>query len=566
MKRLLFLLFLLAGSPVLHAQGYDMPEVVISNEKANIGGKVYYVHKVLPKQTLFSICKAYGIRDEDLAAVNPGIKDGLKAGSIIFIPAGNARPQDSADTARTNANKETVTAEPAPEKTEPEKMESALAPSLKRVAEHRVRWYESLAGIARKYDVPEKTIRDYNGLSSTDPIRGKVLLIPFMGETSGDGSAPDPDADTFAGTDPAAGNDAGEAPMTPVRRIRWFSADEPLRIALVLPFNLDRNNGDSFYLNFYSGALMAVRDQKEKGAHLILNVYDLAQGAEAILTDPKFKESDLVVGPVEASSLAPFLAFSDKNGIPVVSPLDQKVDSLVENHPFLFQVPASAEVQVANLVRSLHARSDETVLLLIDPSASDTRLADRMEALLQTDGVSYRKVAVGDMAGLMGPAVQRKPAKILIGSENNTFTAEVIRSLNALAKRNIAMEIWCTNRVRNFETSDPDALFNLRAHTSAPYFVDYSDPRDQDFVRRYRALFYAEPDDFAFQGYDIFTCFITAAMQHGTAFFAQAEEYPMQLLHCNLHFVRKDGKSGWRNSATRNLVYDKDDFSIAISK
>ena len=55
-------------------------------------------------------------------------------------------------------------------------------------------------------------------------------------------------------------------------------------------------------------------------------------------------------------------------------------------------------------------------------------------------------------------------------------------------------------------------------------------------------------------------------MQHGTAFFAQAEAYPMQLLHCNLHFVRTDEKSGWRNSATRNLVYDKDDFSIAISR
>ena len=86
MKRLVLLLFLLLAAPLLHAQAYDAPEVVISNEKANIAGKVYYVHKVLAKQTRYSICKAYGVTDEELAAANPDLKDGLKAGSILFIP------------------------------------------------------------------------------------------------------------------------------------------------------------------------------------------------------------------------------------------------------------------------------------------------------------------------------------------------------------------------------------------------------------------------------------------------------------------------------------------------
>ena len=76
MKRLLFLLLLLSAPIVLQAQGYTAPDVVISNEKANIGGKVYYIHKVLPKQTLFSICKAYGVKNEDLLAANPDLKNG----------------------------------------------------------------------------------------------------------------------------------------------------------------------------------------------------------------------------------------------------------------------------------------------------------------------------------------------------------------------------------------------------------------------------------------------------------------------------------------------------------
>ena len=167
-------------------------------------------------------------------------------------------------------------------------------------------------------------------------------------------------------------------PMTPVRKIRHFSADEPLHIALVLPFNVNGNSASNTFLNFYAGALMAVREQKDKGAHLVLNVFDLAKGANAILSDSSFQQSDLVVGPVEAGTIAPFLAFSDENGVPLVSPLDHKVDSLVDSHPFLFQVPASPAIQIENLVRSLKARSDETVILIGGTAEADARLTEQM--------------------------------------------------------------------------------------------------------------------------------------------------------------------------------------------
>ena len=55
-------------------------------------------------------------------------------------------------------------------------------------------------------------------------------------------------------------------------------------------------------------------------------------------------------------------------------------------------------------------------------------------------------------------------------------------------------------------------------------------------------------------------------MQQGTGFFLHPEDHPMQLLHCNFHFVRDHNESGWRNRATRNLVYDKDSYTISVSK
>ena len=567
MKRLLFLCLLAIAIPAgLVAQGYNAPDVTISVEKANIAGKVYYIHKVLPKQTVFSICKAYGVTQEELLTANPDLKNGLKSGSIIFvpykegaIPAQQAR-QEKAPAPAKAVEKPATPDQPAEPAVDP--ANDTLPRVVERVIEHKVRWFESLSSIARKYGLTPGQILDYNGMVSADEIRGKIILIPFLGDV-----VPDDDEilDPEEITPEEEPVETPVAPMAPARKLRYFTADDPMRIALVLPLNASGKGSEQFF-NFYSGALLAIRDLKERGANLVLNVYDLAQGANAIVSDRKFAESDLIIGPVESATLTPFLAFSDQNGIPIVSPLDRKVDSLVEFHPFLFQVPASLEAQAGNLVNSLNFKSSDRVILLTRNAAQDAELLARIETSLQAQGISCRKTALSGLAALLPSGSRLSPSKVIIGSEDKAFATEAIRTLNNLTKRNIPLEVWCTNRVRNYETSDPDALFNIGLHSPAPYFVDYSDPRDQQFVRQYRALFYAEPDDFSFQGYDIFTYFVTALMQQGTGFFLHPEDHPMQLLHCNFHFVRDHNESGWRNRATRNLVYDKDSYTISVSK
>ena len=534
--------------------------MVVSTEKANVAGKVYFLHKVLPKQTVFSICKAYGVTKEELSAANPDLKDGLKAGSILFVPVSEALAK--AEEQQKKAQPEEPVGEQQVE--EPDAAEGLV---VERVIEHRVRWYESIGSIARKYGLSPSEILSYNGLSDADSIRGRILLIPVMGEGQPDDEV-EQTRELSANTDEKVAEtveEKPEEPMMPARKVRWFSSREPLHIALVLPFNAKGGTASPSFLNFYSGALMAIQEQKEKGAHMVVNVYDLAQGADAILADPKFEECELVIGPVEAATMEPFLHFSDRTGAVLVSPLDHKVDSLVDEHPFLFQVPPSPDVQLDNLIGTLR-RNHGPIVLVSSHSSGESVLVSKIEDRLQTAGLPYRKATLSDLSSLASTGTHAAPAQVIIGSENKSFATEALRSLNAMTKRNVPLEVWCTNRVRNLETSDPDALFNLSIHTSVPYFVDYSNPEDQDFVLRYRALYFAEPDDFAFQGHDVLTYFISSMMRQGTGFADQADLHPMQLLHCNFQFVRNHEKSGWRNHATRNLVYDKDDFAILLAK
>lgn len=550
MKRLLLFLSLALLPLLAAAQDYTAPEVKVSTEKVRIGEKLFYVHKVQPRQTVFSICKAYGVTEEDLNAANPDLKNGLKADSILYIPVvenNDAKEEKVEKTDTASVSDGETDSSPGPRE----------GPG--RVIEHKVCLFESARSIARKYDISTDELLDYNGIRARDVTVGMVLLIPVKGTD---------DTETEEVTTEETDSENGEneeTPMPPVRKVRWFSVSDPIRISLVLPFNAATKPSDTF-LNFYCGALMAVQDQKEQGAHVVLNVFDLEQGADAILADSKFQESDLVIGPVEAATMDPFLRFSDEHGVAFVSPLDHKADSLADSHPFFFQVPASQQVQINNLVSNLHAGL-HTPVILVQGSVSDSLILQQMEAALRRNDITYRKAVASELPNLVGPyGSPANPTRILIASENKIAAAEAINTLNTLAKKNLPMSVYCTNRVRNFETSDPDALFNISTHVSAPYFVDYSDPKDQQFVLQYRGLFSAEPDDFAFQGYDVLSYFIGAMTRLGTGFYDNADTLPKQLLHCNFQFERDDEKSGWRNRATRNIVYDHEDFAILLTK
>ena len=78
---LVFGLFVLLPTAA-HAQA----PVERSSEIVTVGGKEYYMHHVKQGQTLFGISQAYQVSVEQIEALNPEVKGGLQAGSVIGIP------------------------------------------------------------------------------------------------------------------------------------------------------------------------------------------------------------------------------------------------------------------------------------------------------------------------------------------------------------------------------------------------------------------------------------------------------------------------------------------------
>ena len=150
-------LCLLAGAAVTsHAQAYDPVPVTISKDKVKIGGKMYYSHIVLERQTLYSISRAYGVSIREITEMNPAIKEdgsGLTKNSIILIPV--------------KENEAAV--EGLPE-------ETAVATGEYRT--HTVKWYENLDDMAAQYGVTVKEIMEANSLTSKAIKSRQELKIP----------------------------------------------------------------------------------------------------------------------------------------------------------------------------------------------------------------------------------------------------------------------------------------------------------------------------------------------------------------------------------------------------
>jgi len=60
--------------------------IPVKETTALFSGKDFFTHNVTAGQTIYSLCKKYGITQDELMAYNSFLKDGLKAGQTLKIP------------------------------------------------------------------------------------------------------------------------------------------------------------------------------------------------------------------------------------------------------------------------------------------------------------------------------------------------------------------------------------------------------------------------------------------------------------------------------------------------
>lgn len=547
------LLIIVCQTDYSRAQDYTAPQVTVSKEKTKMGGKLYYSHIVLEKQTLYSISKAYGVSLDDIYSANPGLKEtGLKKNAVILIPDLTVKEQEKGRKKKAGKEEDKYTV-------------------------HTVRWYEDLDVIAEKYDVTVESIMELNNLKGRKLKNRQKLRIPSATEVS----AAEPDAAAQGPIVPATSGDVQN--VSPENRtttgisssILPLFRKNSVDISLLLPLAAgDSTSGSRSNMDFYSGALLAARQLGKEGVGIDLSVYDVAD-EQMHITEERLKSSDVVIGPVSAGDLGRLLA-SAPNSTYIVSPLDHRAEPLALSYKNFIQAPSSSTAQYADLANWIREEKSphDTVIIIHEKGIKDRTGINTLTHGLKGNGIGFQTFSYNILEGRDIPDSLRSRMTLtarnhlMIASESEAFVNDVIRNINLMVHEKYDVAVYASSKIRGFDTIEGANLHNVNLHVSASYYIDYDQKEVQDFIMDYRALFNTEPTPFAFQGYDIILYFAGICSKYGNAWPAMLPLEEEELLQSGFRFSRVvvgQSEVGFANTAIRRITYGPD-YSVSLSK
>ena len=521
------------------AQEYVNTPVEISKEKVKVDGKICYSHIVLEKQTLYSICKAYGVSIDDIYRFNPTVKEtGLKKNSIIIIPSAEALTASDPKFADIK-NNEDKKAEPKKEKAQ-------------RI--HIAKWHEDLDVISEMYGVSVEDIMAANHLTGRKLSKRQKLIIPFPGEEV---QVPEKVADTLSViadiVTPEPVLDSALAIVAPKNEIN---------ATLVLPLTVSEGKPNRNNIDFYCGTLLAIYDLGSMGIDCKLNVYDIMDSKSPMNMDA-LNSSDMIIGPISTADLTRMFSAAPKARA-IISPLDQRAERLIGEHHNMIQIPTPASVQSKDLVKWMEEeyRDGDRVLMISEKAARHNNLTGPIKEVLDSSTLAYQTFSYSILEGrdVTTPLTELMTLegtnRVVIASESEAFVNDVVRNLNLLIRENIDIVLYSPSKIRSFDTIEVENLHNLSTRVSLTYYIDYNSPEVMEFLLKYRAFFNTEPSQFAYQGYDIARFCMEMCAKYGDEWMQRLAATQQKMLQSTFA-IKKDPFKGYINNGVRRIIYDK---------
>gem|GEM_PF-1576916 len=379
------------------------------------------------------------------------------------------------------------------------------------------------------------------------------------------------------------------------------------------------------FLQFYEGFMMAVEALERQGLKLDLDVIDVTDNvasAEKALRQIQNEDLDLIVGPFFGKSFAVIEEYAKSNGITVVNPLSTR-ESVIKDSPNVVKVKPGdigLIMTLSNLVKNYYA--DANVFIVSREKAADTtflnqlehhlnhvvneevsvsgdeflqyarheserlEMGSRLAPTLDVEGQVYstrdfqdgnidhvvmantvKRYAYRDISKLKGQLSGVRTNLIIAYGDDNVFATQMLNSLTKEADQ-YPITLVCAPDWAKFEKLLVDNLLKMNAIYVGDHFVDYDNDEVKRFVSRFRSKYAAEPQKYAFEGYDVGRYFLNALMQYGSDDLVGCLHcHQAALLHTNYRFYYRNYLDANGAEGKENLywsVYQYDNEGIEL--
>ena len=562
-------------------------------------------YTVLAGEDLYDIAKRFGIDLADLKAVNPGLKTKLRAGMVINIP--NIVNENDYILHRCERN-ERVTS------------------LLRHWKVNEVEFRRMNVSVGSHVFVNQIVLIPIEPVS----LHVEVFVDPTEEEEEEQPTVLEDDEIQQFEEEFGESADCVAAPENASRRYKvalmmplYLNEVEGLEIYKGNVPKVQKSRPMSF-LQYYEGFMMAVEALENEGMNLDLTVIDVTDNvatAQNALSKIRGDELDLIVGPFFSKSFALVEEYAKAHNIVVVNPLSTR-ESVIEGNPNVVKVKPSEAGQIltiTNLVKNLYydsnvfivSREDSVDSVFLDQlehhlnlavngevtvegdkllqfARQESELQEMGSRLLSTVEVEGQVYSVDDFQnGIMDKIVLTNPVRrytfadieqvvshlsgvrnnvIVAYGDDNVFATQV---LNALAQKTdrfpitlIAAPHWA-----KYEKLLVDNLLKMNTIYLDDGFVDYGNESVRRFVVRFRQKYAAEPQSYAFEGYDMATFFLNALRRYGDGMLDCLNCCDVPLLHTKYRFFNRNYLKQGRSNGRENQhwsVYQYDNELIEL--
>ncbi|WP_241330185.1 amino acid ABC transporter substrate-binding protein [Chryseobacterium arthrosphaerae] len=473
-------------------------------------GETYVIQA---KDNYYRITKQFGISQQDLFALNPGLEEkGLKPGESIKIKRSNTN---------TNTTNTDAVAEPANPK---EKMDSGneKSSSVSNVVAgddyvtYTVQQGDTVFSIVNKFGVSIDELIALNPELSKGLKTGMVLKIKKQ--------------------DAAYSKKNGDA----------------LSVILMLPFGYSTNETQyrGMALDFLTGAKLAIERNARGGQKLDIKIVDSGNEAsfKNSLTQINPENTDLIIGPFFKSNVIDVLDFTKNQKIPVVAPFANTPE--LYNYSNLIIVETNSQTYADKIVEEVKAVYSNQKIYVVADSKKEN--ANYIKAGLEKTVKNPEVIIVNSpsdiqldqnmMTGQSAPVIA-----ILANDDNGTGDA-FANKIIALSKEVQGVKAFSMFYSPVFEKKVDDL-----SQASLVYLMDRKINTEGNFEKEilaaYKSKYCKTPPKYAVVGFDVVNDMLTRENKKGEIF-KQMNKVQTQLA-TKFEFVKSKANGAYVNTGYR---------------
>lgn len=361
------------------------------------------------------------------------------------------------------------------------------------------------------------------------------------------------------------------------------------------------------FLSFYEGFLIAADSMaKTQGLKLDIKVYDVDLNMGKVydvVNDTDLQDMDLIIGPFFNKAFEVVAPLALRYKIPIVNPFTQREETTQDN-PVIIKIKPSMTAQYDQLADLITARYPDANIYIYrahaykhqtEAEALRLKLQERIAPMVPVSAATISRVAKArskrmELQNDLVPLIRiekrefypselanrpfdsiyfdnpihsfvyandsvrefRKSASVvrenlvIVFSDDNVFSTEFINKMNQVADT-FSLTLVGLPEWDQFDQLFVENLMKMKAIYFSPSLINYEDYFTQLFIKQYRDRFGAEPDRFAFEGFDIGWYFSQAFLNLGKNPLPCLPTFQVPLLQSQYFFERSNSSNGLEN-------------------